>query len=40
MELKQALSSSKGQISTLMANQYKYPEKINSIISKINSLQE
>jgi len=40
MELKQALSSSNGQISTLIANQYKYSEKINSVISTMNSLQE
>lgn len=39
MELKQALSKSNNQLSSLMANQYKYTEIINLITSTINSIQ-
>lgn len=39
IELKQALSRSNGKILTLMANEYKYTEKINSLTTTMNSVK-
>lgn len=39
MELKQSLSKSNWKISVLIANQDKYPEKINLVTSTMNYLQ-